>query len=155
MRRRVTFTALAAAAAVGGAAAVYAVASVTADRADSMPTGQDLRIGAACSADFTYATEVSCGLIGFGDTRFHCRGDTHATPCPRTRSVTLENTGSARVRLVVVSGSRPGERHDVVTPALRPGARAVLTPRSGDTYLYDIVMRTSGGNARVNITDVS
>ncbi|MEV7991291.1 hypothetical protein AB0O67_05070 [Streptomyces sp. NPDC086077] len=131
------------------------MALLTMDQDSGTSTGQDLRVGAACSADFTYSPEVSCGLMGFGDVRFHCRSETPATQCPRTRSVTLENTGSARVRLVVISGSRPGERNDVVTPALLPGARAVIAPRSDETYLYDIVMRTFGGSARVKITDVS
>ncbi|WP_432041626.1 hypothetical protein [Streptomyces cadmiisoli] len=155
MRRALIFAALAATAVSGAAAALYAVASDSTDRDTGTPPGRDVRVGAVCSADFTFSTEVSCGLVGFGDVRFHCRDDAHTAPCTRTRSVTLENTGSTRVRLVTISGSRPGERHEVVSRALLPGARAVVAPRAGDTHLYDIVLRTPGGSARVEITAVS
>ncbi|WP_432041842.1 hypothetical protein [Streptomyces cadmiisoli] len=155
MRRALIFATLAAAAVSGAAAALYAVASDSTDRDTGTPPGGDLRVGGVCSADFTFSTEVSCGLVGFGDVRFHCRDDADAAPCPRTRSVTLENTGSTRVRLVTISGSRPGERHEAVSQSLFPGARTIVDPHAGDTYLYDIVLRTPGGSARVEITAVS
>lgn len=115
-----------------------------------------LRVGAVCSSDIDYATEVSCGLGNFGDVRFRCgSAGTAAAPCPRTRIVTLENTGRTALRLVTVSGSAPGERHETVSRLLRPGTRTALGPRAGDTYLYDIVLRFDAGPAQARVVALS
>lgn len=114
-----------------------------------------LRVGAVCSSEIDYATEVSCGLGTFGDVRFRCPGGTPATRCPRTRAVTLENTGRTPLRLVTVSGSAPGERHETVSGLLRPGARTALGPRAGDIYLYDIVLRFDAGPAQARVVALS
>ncbi|MFJ9917129.1 hypothetical protein [Actinacidiphila glaucinigra] len=115
---------------------------------------QDLRVGAVCSSHFAFATDVSCGLVGLGDVRFHCAGE-HDGPCPRTRSVTFENIGRTSVRLVAVSGSAPGERHEAVSRALPTGARATVAPRAGDRYLYDVLLRAKTGSAAVGVVAVS
>ncbi|MYX38671.1 MULTISPECIES: hypothetical protein [unclassified Streptomyces] len=115
---------------------------------------QDLRVGAVCSSHFAFATDVSCGLVGLGDLRFHCAGE-HDGPCPRTRSVTFENIGRTSVRLVAVSGSAPGERHEAVSRALPTGARATVAPRAGDGYLYDVLLRAKTGSAAVGVVAVS
>ncbi|WP_406259816.1 hypothetical protein OH779_01295 [Actinacidiphila glaucinigra] len=115
---------------------------------------QDLRVGAVCSTHFAFATDVSCGLVGLGDLRFHCAGE-HDGPCPRTRSVTFENIGRTSVRLVAVSGSAPGERHETATRALPTGARATVAPRAGDRYLYDVLLRAKAGSAAVGVDAVS
>ncbi|MEU1621412.1 hypothetical protein ABZ479_29440 [Streptomyces sp. NPDC005722] len=114
-----------------------------------------LRVGAVCSSGIAYATEVSCGLGELGDVRFRCPEGTSAGPCPRTRTVTLENTGRASLRLVTISGSAPGERHETVSGLLRPGARTALGPRAGDTYLYDIVLRFDAGPVRARVVALS
>ncbi|MFE0632302.1 hypothetical protein ACFW3D_35795 [Streptomyces sp. NPDC058864] len=121
---------------------------------DSPPPATDLRVGAVCSAHFSFATDVSCGLTDFGDVRFHC-ADELSGACPKTRSVTLENIGRTPVRLVAVSGSEPGERHESVSRTLPSGGRQVLTPRAGDTYLYDILLRAADGLAAVGVVAVS
>ncbi|MET9880798.1 hypothetical protein ABZZ36_40285 [Actinacidiphila glaucinigra] len=115
---------------------------------------QDLQVGAVCSTHFTFATDVSCGLVGLGDVRFHCAGE-HDGPCPRTRSVTFENIGRTSVRLVAVSGSAPGERHETVTRALPTGARTTVAPRAGDRYLYDVLLRAKTGSVAVGVVAVS
>ncbi|MEU1543172.1 hypothetical protein ABZ461_34760 [Actinacidiphila glaucinigra] len=120
----------------------------------SPPPATDLRVGAVCSVRFSFATDVSCGLDDFGDVRFHCT-DALGETCPRTRSVTLENIGRTPVRLVAVSGSEPGERHEAVSRTLPPGARQVVTPRAGDTYLYDILLRADDGMAAVGVVAVA
>ncbi|MFI8181343.1 hypothetical protein OG539_09180 [Actinacidiphila glaucinigra] len=117
-------------------------------------TVQDLRVGAVCSSHFAFATDISCGLVGLGDVRFHC-SDEHGDPCPRTRSVTFENIGRTSVRLVAVSGSAPGERHETVSRALPTGARATVAPRAGDGYLYDVLLRADTGSAAVGVVAVS
>ncbi|WP_431950355.1 hypothetical protein [Actinacidiphila sp. bgisy167] len=114
---------------------------------------RDLRVGAVCSSRFAFATDVSCGLVGLGDVRFHC-ADGHDGPCPRTRSVTFENIGRAAVRLVAVSGSAPGERHETVFPVLASGARAVVAPRAGDRYLFDVLLRAGVGSAAVGVVAI-
>lgn len=114
----------------------------------------DLRVGAVCSSHFAFATDVSCGLVDLGDVRFHCSG-THDDPCPRTRSVTFENIGRTSVRLVTVSGSAPGERHETVSRPLPTGARTVVAPRAGDRYLYDVLLRAGTGSAAVGVVAVS
>ncbi|MDX2646695.1 hypothetical protein PV341_24600 [Streptomyces sp. PA03-1a] len=124
------------------------------DDAHTSPPATALRGGAVCSAHFSFATDVSCGLTDFGDVRFHCADELTGT-CPRTRSVTLENIGRTPVRLVAVSGSEPGERHETVTGTLPSGGRQVLTPRAGDTYLYDILLRADNGLAAVGVVAVS
>ncbi|MFF3565877.1 hypothetical protein ACFYXS_38205 [Streptomyces sp. NPDC002574] len=111
-----------------------------------------LRVGAVCSSDVGYATDVSCGLGSFGDVRFLCPPGTRTGPCPRTRAVTVENTGRTDLRLVGISGSAPGERHETVSGLLRPGTRTAVGPRDGDTYLYDIVLRSGGGRAQARVT---
>ncbi|MFF3562364.1 hypothetical protein ACFYXS_20220 [Streptomyces sp. NPDC002574] len=121
------------------------------DRAD---TASGLRVGATCASDFAFATEVSCGLARFGDVRRHCSGASTAN-CPRTRSVTLKNTGPTPVRLVAISGSAPGERHETLSRTLPAGAWEVLGPRAGDAFLFDIVLRSDGGWATVSVTGVS
>ncbi|MFI8183815.1 hypothetical protein ACIF70_25305 [Actinacidiphila glaucinigra] len=120
----------------------------------SPPPATDLRVGAVCSARFSFATDVSCGLADFGDVRFHCTDELGGT-CPRTRSVTLENIGRTPVRLVAVSGSEPGERHETVSRPLPSGARQVVTPRAGDTYLYDILLRSDDGMVAVGVVAVA
>ncbi|WP_431968019.1 hypothetical protein [Actinacidiphila sp. bgisy160] len=115
---------------------------------------QDLRVGAVCSSRFDFATDVSCGLVELGDVRFHCAGE-HDGPCPRTRSVTFENIGRTSVRLVAVSGSAPGERHETVSRALPTGARTVVAPRAGDRYLFDVLLRAEAGSAAVGVVAVS
>ncbi|MEU4097513.1 hypothetical protein [Streptomyces sp. NPDC026673] len=115
---------------------------------------EDLRVGAVCSSHFAFATDVSCGLVDLGDVRFHCSG-THDDPCPRTHSVTFENIGRTSVRLVTVSGSAPGERHETVSRPLRTGARTVVAPRAGDRYLYDVLLRAGTGSAAVGVVAVS
>jgi hypothetical protein len=120
----------------------------------SARAAQGLRVGAVCSSHFAFATDVSCGLLDFGDVRFRCSG-THSAPCSRTRSVTLENIGRTPVRLVTVSGSAPGERHETVSRTLASGARQVLAPRAGDTYLLDILLRADNGLAAVGVIAVS
>ncbi|MFB7288542.1 hypothetical protein [Actinacidiphila glaucinigra] len=120
----------------------------------SPPPATELRVGAVCSARFSFATDVSCGLADFGDVRFHCT-DELGDKCPRTRSVTLENIGRTPVRLVAVSGSGPGERHETVSRPLPSGARQVVTPRAGDTYLYDILLRADDGMAAVGVVAVA
>ncbi|MFD8073470.1 hypothetical protein OG937_35780 [Streptomyces sp. NBC_00510] len=115
---------------------------------------EDLRVGAVCSSHFAFATDVSCGLVDLGDVRFHCTGE-HDGPCPRTRSVTFENIGSTSVRLVAVSGSAPGERHEAVSRALPTGARTVVAPRDGDRYLFDVLLRAETGSAAVGVVAVS
>ncbi|MFB7290080.1 hypothetical protein [Actinacidiphila glaucinigra] len=122
--------------------------------ADAAPAA-GLRIGAVCSSDIAYATDVSCGLGDFGDVRFRCPEGTSATPCPRTRTVTLENTGRTPLRLVTISGSAPGERHEAVSGLVRPGARTALAPGAGDTYLYDIVLRFDSGPAEARVVALS
>lgn len=121
---------------------------------DPAEAADGLRVGATCSSDFAFATEVSCGLTHFGDVRRHCSG-TGTAPCPRTRSVTLKNVGRTPVRLVAVSGSAPGERHETVSRTLPAGAWEVLGPRAGDAFLFDIVLRSGGGRATVGVTGVS
>ncbi|MEU4096783.1 hypothetical protein [Streptomyces sp. NPDC026673] len=124
------------------------------DRKPPAKLERGLRVGAVCSSHFTFATDVSCGLTDFGDVRFHC-ADPHSDTCPRTRSVTLENIGRTPVRLVAVSGSAPGERHETVSVTLASGGRQVLAPRAGDTYLYDILLRAGTGLAAVGVVAVS
>ncbi|MFJ5220022.1 hypothetical protein ACIP98_35680 [Streptomyces sp. NPDC088354] len=122
---------------------------------DGATLPSDLRVGAVCSSDIGYATDVSCGLASFGDVRFLCPAGTRTAPCPRTRTVTLQNTGRTDLRLVGISGSAPGVRHETVSRLLRPGARAALGPRDGDTYLYDIVLRSGGGRTEARVTALS
>ncbi|MDX2815698.1 hypothetical protein PV410_24535 [Streptomyces sp. PA03-5A] len=69
--------------------------------------------------------------------------------------MTFENIGRTSVRLVAVSGSAPGERHKTVSRALPTGARAVLSPRAGDRYLYDVLLRAETGSAAVGVVAVS
>ncbi|MFJ4845699.1 MULTISPECIES: hypothetical protein [unclassified Streptomyces] len=140
------------AAALGAVAAAHSHGSGSGSRADDAEDG--LRVGAVCSSDFAFATEVSCGLTHFGDVRRHCSAPGTAG-CPLTRSVTLKNVGRTPVRLVAVSGSAPGERHETVSRTLRAGAWEVLGPRDGDLYLFDIVLRSDGGRAAVSVTGVS
>ncbi|MDX3072687.1 hypothetical protein ACIP98_18575 [Streptomyces sp. NPDC088354] len=121
---------------------------------DGADAAGGLRVGATCTSDFAFATEVSCGLAHFGDVRRHCSGTSTAN-CPRTRSVTLKNTGRTPVRLVAISGSAPGERHETVSRTLPAGAWEVLGPRAGDAFLFDIVLRSDGGRATVSVTGVS
>ncbi|MFD8078305.1 hypothetical protein ACFV3E_37315 [Streptomyces sp. NPDC059718] len=117
-------------------------------------TSQQLHIGAVCSSHFAFTTDVSCGLMGLGDVRFHCAGE-HDGPCPRTHSVTFENIGRTAVRLVTVSGSAPGERHETDSRVLPTGARVTVAPRAGDKYLYDILLRADTGSAAVGVVEVS
>ncbi|MEU6341564.1 hypothetical protein ABZ883_11535 [Streptomyces sp. NPDC046977] len=138
------------AAALGAAA--HSHGSGSDSRADDAEDG--LRVGAVCSSDFAFATEVSCGLTHFGDVRRHCSAP-GTTDCPLTRSVTLKNVGRTPVRLVAVSGSAPGERHETVSRTLPAGAWEVLGPRDGDSFLFDIVLRSDGGRAAVGVTGVS
>lgn len=151
-------TALLPAALVTAALGVSAVSCADAPRpghtAAARAPAEDLRVGAVCSSHFAFATDVSCGLVNLGDVRFHCTGE-HDGPCPRTRSVTFENIGSTPVRLVAVSGSAPGERHEAVSRALPTGARAVVAPRDGDRYLYDVLLRAKTGSAAVGVIAVS
>ncbi|MFE0633295.1 hypothetical protein ACFW3D_41010 [Streptomyces sp. NPDC058864] len=121
---------------------------------------QDLRVGSVCSSHFAFATDVSCGLVELGDVRFHCTDedegeDEQGYTCPRTRSVTFENIGRTPVRLVAVSGSAPGERHETVSPALPTGGRATVAPRAGDRFLYDVLLRAGTGSAAVGVVAVS
>lgn len=137
------------------ALAAFAVArSHGSEAGDQADTASGLRVGATCSSDFAFATEVSCGLTDFGDVRRHCSG-TGTADCPRTRSVTLKNTGRTQVRIVAISGSAPGERHETVSRTLPAGAWEVLGPRAGDAFLLDIVLRSDGGRAKVSVTGVS
>ncbi|MFB7293144.1 hypothetical protein [Actinacidiphila glaucinigra] len=151
-------TALLPAALATAALGVSAVSCADASRTGDTTAGatvQDLRVGAVCSSHFAFATDVSCGLVGFGDVRFHCAGEHGDEPCPRTRSVTFENIGRTSVRLVAVSGSAPGERHESVSRALPTGARATVAPRAGDGYLYDVLLRADTGSAAVGVVAVS
>ncbi|WP_406320134.1 hypothetical protein [Streptomyces sp. NBC_01637] len=152
-------TALATAARVGlmacGAAAVTFAFAATGEFGSAVPPAQNLRVGAVCKADFSFATEVSCGLVSFGDVRFQCPQGTHIASCPRTRSVTLKNTGRTSLQVITISGSGPGERVETVSGRVRPGASATVGPRAGDTYLYDIVLRSSGGLTQARVTTVS
>ncbi|MEU1616645.1 hypothetical protein ABZ479_04985 [Streptomyces sp. NPDC005722] len=154
MRSALLSTVLVSTVALAPFAAACADAPPPEDAHASPTATTDLRVGAVCSARFSFATDVSCGLTHFGDVRHHCAGGPTGT-CPRTRSVTLENIGTTPVRLVAVSGSEPGERHETVSRTLPSGAVQVLTPRAGDTYLYDILLRADDGVAAVGVTAVS
>ncbi|MYX35642.1 MULTISPECIES: hypothetical protein [unclassified Streptomyces] len=153
--RRALLSAALATAALG----VFAVAQPRGSDAHGTPVdagpAAGLRVGAVCSSDITYATDVSCGLGDFGDVRFRCPAGGSAAPCPRTRTVTVENTGPTPLRLVTISGSAPGERHETVSGLLRPGARTDLGPEAGDTYLYDIVLRFDSGPAEARVVALS
>ncbi|MDX3239059.1 hypothetical protein PV392_25905 [Streptomyces sp. ME03-5709C] len=156
-------TALLPAALAIAALGVSAVACANTPRPATIPSpvpassgafARDLRVGAVCSAHFGFATDVSCGLMGLGDVRFDC-ADQGRHSCARTRSVTFENVGGSVVRLVAVSGSAPGERHETVSHALRTGARVVVGPRAGDRYLFDVLLRARAGSAAVKVVAIS
>ncbi|MGW3245757.1 hypothetical protein [Streptomyces sp. NPDC001070] len=139
---------------LGMFAVSYADAPRSGGRAVTATPAENLRVGAVCSSRFAFATDVSCGLLDFGDVRFHCSAP-HDVLCPRTRSVTLENVGRRPVTLVAVSGSAPGQRHETVSRTLPSGARQVLAPRADDTYLYDILLRADTGLAAVGVIGIS
>ncbi|MDW6064221.1 hypothetical protein SAZ11_47675 [Streptomyces sp. FXJ1.4098] len=84
-------------------------------------------------------TEVSCGTTAFGDLRYHCSSET-AEYCPRTRAVTIRNSGTTPARLTVISG-RSGHRSEQAPVTVRADHTAVLRAARGD-YLYDIVLET-------------
>ena len=69
--------------------------------------------------------------------------------------MTVQNIGGSVVRLVAVSGSAPGERHETVSRALRTGARVVVAPRAGDRYLFDVLLRARTGSAAVAVVAIS
>ncbi|MFG2192406.1 hypothetical protein [Streptomyces sp. NPDC048639] len=101
-----------------------------------------IEVGQTC-ASLRDRLELSCGTAAFGDTRFNCAG-VDIGRCPPTTSVSVRNTGRTPVTLIVISGSRQGERHESARPPLASGQEARLRPGAGDDRLFDIVVRPEG-----------
>jgi hypothetical protein len=113
-----------------------------------------IQIGQTCASLRDRGLEISCGAVAFGDTRFNC-ARVHGEKCPKTRSLTVRNIGRAPVKIIVISGSGPGERNESTTPTLETGKEAALHPGTGDSFLFDIVVRSEGGRSPGRIRIVS
>ncbi|MGW7571993.1 hypothetical protein ACWGJV_37740 [Streptomyces tendae] len=122
-----------------------------ADR-DVPPT---IEAGETCRSLRDPRYELSCGTAAFGDVRTHCTSG-RPGPCPRTTSVTVRNVGRTRVDVTWVSGRGEGDRRFSHAPELDPGHEVKLRPRSGDTYFFDIIVRSAvPGDGAIRVVDVS
>lgn len=114
-----------------------------------------ISVGQVCESGDGSEFQFSCGTLAFGDLRYRC---TQGVPgrCPNTRTVKVANVGRTAAKITVISGLGPGKRHETDGPTLQPGAQAVLRPRKGDVFLYDIVVQAVGGeHCAIEVVDLS
>ncbi|WP_399896114.1 hypothetical protein ACGH7X_40730 [Streptomyces sp. BBFR51] len=149
-------------AAIGcAAAAIPAVALLWTVAADH-PEGDGHRdvplvigAGETCRSLQDPRYELSCGTTAFGDVRTHCTSGRPGS-CPRTKAVTVRNVGRIEVDVTWVSGRREGDRRFSRAPGLDPGREVTMRPRPGDTYFFDIIVRSAvPGVGAIRVVDVS
>jgi hypothetical protein len=114
-----------------------------------------LEKGARCTSLSDPRYEVSCGKTAFGDVRYNCTAG-RLGKCPETTAVTLRNVSRIPLSVSVLSGSgQEGDPEQSPASVLKPRAAVTVRPASGDTFLYDIVLRSvRAGVGAVKVTAV-
>ncbi|MFJ9558851.1 hypothetical protein ACIRQQ_02260 [Streptomyces fuscichromogenes] len=97
--------------------------------------------GAVCKSLPDRRYEVSCATTAFGDVRFNCTAGSLGR-CPRTTAVTLRNVSHTPVTVTLVSGMREGDQRLSPAPELMPDHTVTLSPRHGEKYVFDILVRS-------------